>query len=217
VPWLSISSCHTTANRDSSNHDLRSGGGVPAASSTPFGAIDRPDPSGDKRLILPHPDDRNTESLAGELPLSAFSCTKEFTGKRTNGTLRVSFRPSSPTDVALGITFDGCDYTGEVKLVNGRLKGSPLEVYENRCRRSPWTPLAVSCGVYLGSDLDVFVQGNGWGRTVRVRFPPGFYGGMKEPSGCRLPFVRYDEEGRPITIENEELLFDIGACKVEPP
>jgi hypothetical protein len=157
------------------------------------------------------PDGGEAAPLTTELPLLPFTCVKQI----PSGIVRFSFRASSPTDVTFRIAFDGpCPYQGEATLVAGRAR-EQLESNTYRCRRSLWSPLAVGCGYYGGVDLDVFVRGNGWGRTVRVRFPVPPPEGIKDATDCKLPFVEYDEQHHARYIRNEDLVFDLAQCKVQ--
>jgi hypothetical protein len=197
---------------------------VPVIASTsatsPLG-LDTLDGTGDRELQTPIPDDSSTVPLTDEKPLQAFSCTRAITGKRENGTLEVGFTPTSPADASFRVAFHGtspgCDYTGELHLASGRLDDGALGLaYTYRCRRSPHSAMAVSCGPHLGSDLSVLVRGNGWGRTVSFRAPPSFPLAKQPPVACQLPFVQYDETGRPSRMSDVELVFDLEDCHLGP-
>ena len=182
--------------------------------------VDLPDPAGDHAVDVGGPLDYNASALPGELPLRAFSCTKSITGKRENGQLEVTFVPRTPTDVSLRIQFraaqSACNYSTELRLDAGRLNDGVLgRVNVYRCRRSPLSAFAVSCGPYLGSDLDVSVHGNTWGRTIAFRIPWTFHEGMARADVCTLPFAVYDEIQRPQGFQNRELVFDFGDCHWE--
>jgi hypothetical protein len=217
APWvitcLSLSGCPATSHEPLRTHADPG----PSPSSTSPCVLDRLQPSGNKRLIVPHPDDQRVEPLDGELPLLPFTCTKQVSGIAAKGEVRFSFRPSSPTEAAFRVAFGGtpCDYEGDAKLVAGRLKDGSLQGSAVRCRRSPWSPFAVSCGVDMGVDLHLLVRGEGGDRTVQVRFPPSFHEGMKRWSECRLPFVSYGHDGQPQRIDNDRLVFNLAECKVE--
>ena len=176
--------------------------------------IDRPDPAGDHALGLT-PLDSSAKAQPGEQPLRAFSCTKPITGKRENGELDITFVPTTPADVAFRIQFraarPACNYSTEIRLAAGRLNDGVLglaTIY--RCRRSPLSAFAVSCGPYLGSDLAMLVRGNGWGRTVAFRMPWSFHSGTPDADVCTLPFVSDDG-----AIVNSELVFDLADCHWE--
>lgn len=177
--------------------------------------LDRPDPAGDHALVWPAPLDSSALPQPGEAPLRAFSCTKEITGKRPNGRLEIAFTPTTPADVSFRIAFRGadpaCSYTTEIHVAGGRLDDGFLgRAYTYRCRRSPLSVFAVSCGPYLGSDLGVLVRGNGWGRTVAFRLPWSVR--VTQPAACDLPFVTGDAE-RGVRFDPAELVFDFADCR----
>jgi hypothetical protein len=147
-------------------------------------------------------------------PLVAFSCRTQITGKRPNGPLEVTFTPASPTDATWQLAFTGpCSYHGALHLVHGRLDDGFLgRAYEYRCTRSPHSLFAVSCGGYLGSDLEVLARGDQLTRTVHVRFPWTFRAGIADRDACELPFVEYDEAGHPQRVS--ELVFALADCAV---
>jgi hypothetical protein len=180
--------------------------------------FDRPDPSGDRALTSPSPGDASSEELPGEPPLVPFQCTKQITGKRPNGKLTISFLPGSQSAGSFRIEFralqPACNYKSEIRLVDGRLGDGFLgRAYVYRCRRSPHSVYAVSCGPYLGSDLNVIVRGNAWGRTIGFRFPWTFHEGMPSISTCQLPFTIYDDGGQPKYLNNDQLTFDLADCR----
>lgn len=175
--------------------------------------IDRPDPAGDHELGLT-PLDSSTKATPGEAPLRAFSCAKPITGKRENGELEITFLPTTPADVAFRIDFraarPACNFTTELRLAAGRLNDGVLGLANTyRCRRSSLSAFAVSCGPYLGSELDVRVRGNGWGRTLAFRIPSSFRAELPEASACTLPFARAQ------SFDNDELVFDLADCHWE--
>lgn len=193
-----------------------------SANTPPALELDRPDPSGDRILVWPAPLDSSTAVIPGEKQLKGFSCTKQITGKRPNGSLEISFEPTTPSDVLFRIEFrasqPACNYVGELRLVGGRLNDDALgRAVSYRCRRSPSTVFAVSCGPYLGSDLTVLVRGNGWGRTVSFRIPPNFHANIPAVTECSLPFVNYgDAPEHPPQFNNDELVFDLVECHSTP-
>jgi hypothetical protein len=143
--------------------------------------------------------DSSSDPVAGELSLASFTCEKPITGKRANGTLTAAFSASGPADAALRVRFSGCGYDGALHMIGGRLDDGALgKAYVYRCRRSPYSALAVSCGPYLGTELEVTVRGNGWGRVVRVLVPPSF---PQPPEPCDLQLA-------------EDLSFDLADCRV---
>jgi hypothetical protein len=192
---------------------------VSSSSSADDPFLDRSDPSGDRALVWPHPADSSTREFPDEKPLVSFSCQTQVTGKRPNGTLSVTFRATTPSNVSFELKFQAlqpeCAYEGSIQLRKGRLNDGFLgKTYVYRCRRSPHSVFAVSCGPYLGSDLNVIVRGNGWGRTVNFRLPWTFQQGIPAESTCRLPFVIYGENSKPKYIDNNQLSFDRSACQV---
>lgn len=175
--------------------------------------IDQPDPAGNHALDLT-PLDSDTHALPGEQPLRAFSCAKPITGKRENGQLEITFLPTTPADVTFRIEFRGarpaCNFATELRLAAGRLNDGVLGLATTyRCRRSSLSAFAVSCGPYLGSDLNMLVRGNGWGRTVAFRLPSSFRAELPDAGACTLPFVRAQ------SFDNDELVFDLADCHWE--
>ncbi|MGE5180674.1 MAG: hypothetical protein ACM31C_01365 [Acidobacteriota bacterium] len=147
-------------------------------------------------------------------PLVAFSCRTYVTGKRPNGEVRVTFSPASPRDATWDVAWTGtCHYHGALHLVNGRLDDGVLGLAtESRCTRSPHSQFAVSCGPYLGSDVEVVAHGDAVTRAVHVRLPWTFRAGLDTLGACELPFVRYDQDGQPLGID--ELDFALAECAV---
>ncbi len=125
-------------------------------------------------------------AAAKPAPLVGFSCRKQITGKRPNGELRVTFSATSPRDATWEVAWNsGCTYHGALHLVNGRLDDGFLgRAYEYRCTRSPYSRFAVSCGTYLGSDLEVIARGDDVVRRVHVRLPWTFHAASYD---CEAP------------------------------
>jgi hypothetical protein len=133
-----------------------------------------------------------------EPPLAAFQCTRRIDGKRPSGKLTATFVPAGPLDVELRVDFPVCGYHGSLRMAGGRLDDHFLGMsYKYRCRRSPLSMFAVSCGPYFGSELDVVVTGNGWGRSVRIHVP---WTVKKPDERCEFSF--------------DELVFDLADCAV---
>lgn len=141
----------------------------------------------DRRVPAPGLDLDEPASSSRELV--PFSCKTEITGKRPNGELRVTFLPRSERDATWELTWSGpCHYHAEAHLVNGRLDDDVLgKVYEYTCTRSPYSTFAVSCGPYLGSEVDARATGERIDRIVRVRIPWTFH--IDAPPDCAPPFV----------------------------
>jgi hypothetical protein len=193
---------------------------VAPAPAPPDQAFDAPDPEGDRRLYdTPGPGDMQADAHADEPPLRGFRCHHTFSSKGppANGELVVTFAPRGPADARFEVSFLP-GYTHAFTLVDGRADvadgvyaGGDLHF---RCRRSPRSVFAVSCGPELGSELAVVVRGNGWGRTVGVRLPwfPSKTAATL-PTGAPLPFVAYDREGH---ATGWAISFDRGDCALTP-
>jgi hypothetical protein len=164
--------------------------------------------------------------------LRGFRCTRALlAGKAPQGPLTVHFAPVSATDFALHLEFhcefncrgskQACNYSADLRAEHGVLRdafpGMPA-----RCVQSPDEPLAVDCGVLVGSDVETVVKARSTTRLVRFTLPPNFDRGIPDQSpdaaGC-LPFVNYETtDGSPAqkSINLNYLQFSPEACELDP-
>jgi hypothetical protein len=185
------------------------------APASPDAAFDTPDPSGDRAFGRgPDGGDFQEAASADEPPLRGFRCEHGFWAKGPweNGQLVVTFTAQGPRDARVELSFPS--YAHVFAMVDGEVDDVYGGGHRFRCRRSPRSVFAVSCGPSLGSELAVVVRGNAWGRTVSFRLPwdPSKTAATL-PGGPPLPFVAYDAKRQPI---GWAITFDRAACRLAP-
>jgi hypothetical protein len=179
------------------------------------------------------PDGGRADAGPGAAPpvLRAFTCTKRFTApKAPQGPLTIRFLPRSARDVTFHIEYHCqfncgkiCDYAADLVVEDGRMKNAGVSSgFPFKCVRSPLIGFAVDCGLFLGSDVDVHVRGNGVARTVSFRIPFFFDDHIPDRTPAErsymscMPFVGYDPRSDSTErkfLDEKQLVFPLDGCR----